>query len=87
MTRVLARVSTSLALAVAILGTAPPAFAQAGKAVTIVDANVAGEAELAKLPHMTAAIAKALVGRRPFRGDACVAPTGFATCTAGSASP
>jgi DNA uptake protein ComE-like DNA-binding protein len=45
---------------------ATPVFAQVGKAVTIVDPNVAGEAELAKLPHMNAAIAKALVGRRPF---------------------
>jgi len=48
-----------------ILVTAPPVFAQVGKAVTIVDPNVAGEAELAKLPHMNAAIAKALVARRP----------------------
>lgn len=40
--------------------------AQVGKPVTIVDPNVAGEAELAALPHMNATIAKALVGRRPF---------------------
>ncbi|MSO83624.1 MAG: hypothetical protein EXQ53_10075 [Acidobacteria bacterium] len=42
--------------------------AQVGKSVTIVDPNVAAEAELATLPHMNAAIAKALVGRRPFLG-------------------
>lgn len=40
--------------------------AQVGKAVTIVDPNVASEAELAKLPHMNATTAKTLVGRRPF---------------------
>jgi len=45
---------------------AAPVGAQVGKSVTIVDPNVAGEAELARLPHMTAAIAKALAGRRPF---------------------
>ena len=40
--------------------------AQVGKSLTIVDPNVAAEAELAKLPQMNAAIAKALVARRPF---------------------
>jgi DNA uptake protein ComE-like DNA-binding protein len=40
--------------------------AQVGKSVTIVEANVATEAELAALPHMNAARAKALVGKRPF---------------------
>ena len=44
------------------------ASAQAGKSVTIADANVIAEADLAKLPHMNAAIAKALVGKRPFLG-------------------
>src|SRR5918994_6053579 len=42
------------------------ATAQVGKSVTIVDPNVVAEAELARLPHMNAAIAKALVARRPF---------------------
>jgi DNA uptake protein ComE-like DNA-binding protein len=42
------------------------AEAQVGKSVTIVDANVVSEAELAKLPHMNPARAKALVGSRPF---------------------
>jgi len=42
------------------------ASAQVGKSVTIADANVIAEADLAKLPHMNAAIAKALVGKRPF---------------------
>lgn len=43
-----------------------PLDAQAAKPATIVDANTASEAELARLPHMNAAIAKAVVGRRPF---------------------
>ena len=42
------------------------AQAQVGKSVTIVDPNMVGEADLATLPHMNAAIAKAVVGRRPF---------------------
>lgn len=42
------------------------ARAQVGKPVTIVDPNVASEADLAKLPHMNASISKALVSRRPF---------------------
>jgi DNA uptake protein ComE-like DNA-binding protein len=49
-----------------VLSSTSPAYAQVGKSVTIVDPNVAGESELAALPHMNAAIAKALVGRRPF---------------------
>jgi DNA uptake protein ComE-like DNA-binding protein len=53
-------------LAVLILLIASVAQAQVGKSVTIVDPNVTGEAELAKLPHVNAGIAKALVGRRPF---------------------
>jgi DNA uptake protein ComE-like DNA-binding protein len=46
-------------------GVADVAHAQVGKAVTIVDPNIASEADLARLPHMSAAISKALVGRRP----------------------
>ena len=42
------------------------ASAQVGKSVTIADANVIAEADLAKLPHMNAAISKALAGKRPF---------------------
>jgi DNA uptake protein ComE-like DNA-binding protein len=51
---------------VLLLLIATAAQAQVGKSVTIVDPNVAGEADLAKLPHMNAGIAKALVDRRPF---------------------
>lgn len=61
------RFITTVCIAVALIACATGiAHAQAGKPVTIVDPNVAGEAELAKLPHLNAALAKALVGRRPF---------------------
>jgi DNA uptake protein ComE-like DNA-binding protein len=43
-----------------------PAFAQVGKPVTIVDANIASEADLLKVPHVNAALAKMIVARRPF---------------------
>jgi DNA uptake protein ComE-like DNA-binding protein len=45
---------------------ARPVFAQVGKPVTITDANLIAEADLAKLPGMTAAIAKNVVAKRPF---------------------
>ena len=51
---------------VATLLFAANASAQVGKSVTIADANVIAEADLAKLPHMNAAMAKAVVGKRPF---------------------
>jgi DNA uptake protein ComE-like DNA-binding protein len=47
-----------------VLATA--AFAQVGKSQGVVDANTITEAELAKLPGMTPAIAKAVVAARPF---------------------
>ncbi len=40
--------------------------AQVGKPVTVKDANTAPEAEIATMPHMTAALAKELVAARPF---------------------
>ena len=45
---------------------ARPVSAQVGKSVTIADANTIPEADLAKLPAMTPAIAKNLVAKRPF---------------------
>jgi DNA uptake protein ComE-like DNA-binding protein len=62
MTRVLAVV----ALIVAVCGQAQLAIAQVGKSVTIADANTISEAELAKLPGLTPALAKTLVAKRPF---------------------
>jgi DNA uptake protein ComE-like DNA-binding protein len=43
-----------------------PATAQVGTAVTIVDANIATEKELAALPHLNAALVKGILDRRPF---------------------
>jgi len=45
---------------------AAPAVAQVGKSLGVVDANTIAEADLAKLPGMTPAIAKAVVAARPF---------------------
>jgi DNA uptake protein ComE-like DNA-binding protein len=45
---------------------AAPAVAQVGKSLGVVDANTISEADLAKQPGMTAAIAKALIAARPF---------------------
>jgi DNA uptake protein ComE-like DNA-binding protein len=45
---------------------ATPAIAQVGKSQGVVDANTISEADLARLPGMTPAIAKALVAARPF---------------------
>jgi DNA uptake protein ComE-like DNA-binding protein len=41
--------------------------AQVGKSQGVVDANTVSEQDLAKMPHMTAGTAKALVGVRPFK--------------------
>ena len=55
-----------VAAAVLALGLAAPTHAQVGRPVTIVDANTAPESDLAELPHMTPALAAALVAERPF---------------------
>ncbi len=41
--------------------------AQVGKPLTIVDANLITEGELAKLPNMNAALAKAVIAKRPLK--------------------
>jgi DNA uptake protein ComE-like DNA-binding protein len=56
-----------LVAVIALLAAVPVAHAQVGKSQGVVDANTVPEADLAKMPHMTAAIAKALVGVRPFK--------------------
>ena len=48
------------------LSFAAPAIAQVGKSLGVVDANTIAEADLAKLPGVTPAIAKAVVAARPF---------------------
>jgi DNA uptake protein ComE-like DNA-binding protein len=56
-----------IALAVALLiAGAHTAAAQVGKSLGVVDANIATEAELSAMPHMTPAIVKNLIARRPF---------------------
>ena len=45
---------------------AAPVAAQVGKSLGVVDANTISEADLAKLPGMTPAIAKAVIAGRPF---------------------
>ena len=62
MTRVLAGV----ALFTALVSVAPLVHAQVGKSVTIADANMIAEADLARLPGMTPALAKSVVAKRPF---------------------
>lgn len=47
---------------------AAPSLAQVGKSQGIVDANTVSEADLAKMPGITPAIAKALIAARPFDG-------------------
>ena len=54
-------ITLALALFVAV-----PAFAQVGKSLGVVDANTVAEADLAKMPGMTPALAKAVVAARPF---------------------
>lgn len=52
---------------VAAMATVPAGIqAQVGKAVTIVDPNVAGDKEISALPHMNAALVKGIMDKRPF---------------------
>ena len=62
-------------LLVALVAVATPSFAQVGKSLGVVDANTAAEADLAAMPGMTPALAKALVAARPF--DSIVALNTF----------
>jgi DNA uptake protein ComE-like DNA-binding protein len=54
-------------VAVLLAASALTLDAQVGKSQGVVDANTAAEKDLAGMPHMTPAIAKALVGVRPFK--------------------
>jgi len=62
----MSRVLSLVAIVAVLLASAGTVSAQVGKAVTIADANLVPEADLAKLPGMTLAIAKNLVSKRPF---------------------
>jgi DNA uptake protein ComE-like DNA-binding protein len=61
------RWALAVLMAIAIAAPAVALRAQVGKSQGVVDANTASEQDLAKMPHMTPAIAKALVGVRPFK--------------------
>ena len=50
----------------ALAATAVPARAQVGKSLGVVDANTAPEKDLLAMPHMTPAIVKGLIEKRPF---------------------
>jgi DNA uptake protein ComE-like DNA-binding protein len=54
-------------LVAALAALVSAADAQVGKPVTIVDANTVSAADLAKLPHMNAELAKAVIAKRPFK--------------------
>jgi DNA uptake protein ComE-like DNA-binding protein len=56
--------------ALAALTLVATAGAQVGKSVTIMDANLANEAQLSAAPHVTPALAKALMAERPFASQA-----------------
>lgn len=60
------RLMSFVLVAAVAIGAVGTASAQVGKSVTIADVNLIAEADLAKLPGMTAAIAKNLVSKRPF---------------------
>ena len=58
---------TVFALAVVIgLGALSSLDAQVGKRQNVLDANTASDKELLALPHMTPALAKTIIDRRPF---------------------
>ena len=57
----------TIIIPLAIAGFIASVQAQTGKPVTIVDANTVSAAELAKLPHMNAALAKEVLAKRPFK--------------------
>lgn len=59
-----------LLVVVMATGTAAPVGAQVGKPVTIVDANLASEKELLSVPHMSAALARTVTDKRPYRSAA-----------------
>ena len=54
------------AVALALAVTAAPVAAQVGKSLGVVDANTAPEKNLLAMPHMTPAIVKGLLEKRPF---------------------
>ena len=66
MKRMLTTRSAGFALSISIVLSAT-AHAQGVKPATLLNPNVVSEADLAKLPHLTPALAQTIVSRRPFR--------------------
>jgi DNA uptake protein ComE-like DNA-binding protein len=54
------------AAAIALIAAVPAAHAQLGRQQGLIEPNVAGEKELLSVPHMTPAIVKGIMERRPF---------------------
>jgi DNA uptake protein ComE-like DNA-binding protein len=59
-------VATALVAASLLVVGPHPASAQVGKSVTIVDANVATEQQLAAIPQLTPTLVKSILAERPF---------------------
>jgi DNA uptake protein ComE-like DNA-binding protein len=66
MKRLVSLTRTAATTGALTIGLALGAQAQVGKSVTIMDPNVAGEKELAQVPHLSAAIVKGIMEKRPF---------------------
>jgi DNA uptake protein ComE-like DNA-binding protein len=66
MTRTVFHRLAALALVTLGCALADPAAAQLGRQQGLIDPNVAGEQQLAALPHMNATLAKGILERRPF---------------------
>jgi len=60
------RVKHLMVMAGAVLAVSVAAQAQSTQAQPLLDPNTAAEKELATVPHVTPAIAKAIVGKRPY---------------------
>ena len=63
---ILLRLVQAALMTSAVFAGTSPALAQVGKSVTIVDANIASEKELGAMPHLNAALVKAILDARPF---------------------
>jgi DNA uptake protein ComE-like DNA-binding protein len=59
-------VRTIAAAGLLVMALAGAASAQVGKSLGVVDANTAAEKDLLAMPHMTPAIVKGLIEKRPF---------------------
>ena len=61
------QIAATLIFACALAGAVPLAQTPAGNPGKVTDANLITEADLAKLPRMNAALAKAVLAKRPFK--------------------